>query len=86
MTRLYDDWVPVIPSRGKVKDVARALLDIAGDPTLVRTEGNGGEFLVPSWVADRFTTPAEPAAISPNSEKATSTPRKRASRARKSED
>jgi hypothetical protein len=78
MSRIYDEWVPVIPSRGTVKDVARALLAIAGDARLVRTEGNGAEFLVPSWVADKFTTPAEP--------DKKPAPRKRASRARTSED
>ena len=100
MSRIYDDWIPVTPAKGAVKEVARALLDIAGDARLVRTEGNGGEFLVPSWVADRFTSPTSES-FSANAEKAWSAaepepisrtreiakpPRKRASRARKSED
>lgn len=67
------EWVPVIPGAGMLKETAQMLLAIAQDPALVRTDGNGTSFLVPQWVADSFTTP-------------TPSPRKRASRARKSED
>lgn len=56
-----DGWVPVIPGRGELKETAKVLLLIANDPALVRTDGNGTEFLVPQWVADAFTAPAEPA-------------------------
>lgn len=58
MTDRFKDWVPVLPARGGAGDAARALLDIAGDPSLVRTDGNGTEFLVPAWVAERFTAGA----------------------------
>lgn len=71
------EWVPVIPASGELKETAQMLLAIADDPALVRTDGNGTSFLVPKWVADSFVTPAPPT-ISP--------PRKRAQRARKSED
>lgn len=67
------DWITVVPGAGELKETARVLLLIADDPALVRTSGNGTEFLVPVWVADAFTAPAEP-------------PKKRAPRARKSED
>lgn len=66
-------WVPVVPGAGELKETAKVLLLIAGDPALVRTDGNGTEFLVPGWVADAFTAPA-------------GTPKKRAPRARKIED
>lgn len=54
------DWVPVISGAGELKETAKVLLLIANDPALVRTDGNGTEFLVPQWVADAFTAPAEP--------------------------
>lgn len=74
MTDRFKDWVPVVPGKGELGETARALLAIAGDTSLVRTEGNGTEFLVPSWVAERFTAPEEP-----------QTPRRRG-RAKKSEE
>lgn len=55
------DWVPVIPGTGELKETAKVLLLIANNPALVRTDGNGTEFLVPEWVAEAFTAPAEPA-------------------------
>lgn len=74
MSLIYgDDWVPVIPGQDGIKAAAQELLTIAGDPALVRTAGNGTEFLVPSWVADAFVSPPAPE-------------KKRAPRARKSED
>ena len=75
MTRLFDDWLPVLPGKGQIKETAAALLAIAGDPKLVRTESNGTEFLVPAWVAERFTAPDTPPE-----------PVKRRPRARKSEE
>lgn len=54
-----DGWVPVIPGAGELKETAKVLLLIAGDPALVRTDGNGTEFLVPQWVAAAFTAPPE---------------------------
>lgn len=68
-----EGWVPVVPGADELKETAKVLLLIAGDPALVRTDGNGTEFLVPEWVADAFTTPAEPV-------------RRRNSRARKTEE
>lgn len=54
------DWAPIVPGAGELKETAKVLLLIAGDPALVRTDGNGTEFRVPQWVADAFTAPAEP--------------------------
>jgi hypothetical protein len=73
MSDLFKDWVSVIPASGELKETARELLTLAGDPSLVRTDGNGTEFLVPAWVADAYTTPS-PA------------PRKRAARPKPSEE
>lgn len=56
-----DGWVPIVPGAGELKETAKVLLLIAGDPALVRTDGNGTEFLVPQWVADTFTTPVQAA-------------------------
>ena len=48
------EWSVVIPGWGEIGAVARALLDLADDPTHVRTSGNGSEFLVPPYLADRY--------------------------------
>lgn len=50
-------WLLIVPGKGKLKETAKELLTLAGDPALVRTTGNGTEFLVPSDVAQRFTAP-----------------------------
>lgn len=60
MSDRYAGWVSVVPAAGKLTETARELLTLAGDPSLVRTDGNGTEFLVPSWVADAYTTPTPP--------------------------
>lgn len=78
MSDLYADWVEVLPGKGAVKETARALLDIAQDARLVRTESNGTTFLVPAWVAERFTAPAAEPTLP-------ETPKRR-SRARKNEE
>lgn len=57
MSDRYDGWLTVVPAAGQLKETARELLTLAGDPSLVRTAGNGTEFLVPAWVADAYTTP-----------------------------
>ncbi len=74
MSDRYADWVPVIPARGRVKETARELLALAGNPALVRTDGNGLEFLVHPAVADAYTAPSPPPS------------RPRRGRAKKSED
>ena len=61
MSSRYSDWVEVIPGQGALRETAAALLRLAGDPRLVRTESNGTTFLVPPDVAEAFTAPAEPA-------------------------
>lgn len=53
-------WVAVIPGKGQAAEVARVLLGLADDPTHVRTDGNGSEFLVAPYVADRYNTASEP--------------------------
>lgn len=50
----YADWVFVVPAPDAIRDTARLLLDIAQDPTEIRTQGNGTEFIVPSYVADEY--------------------------------
>lgn len=54
------DWVVVMPAPGDVKETARALLALADSPADVRTDGNGSEFLVAPYVADRYNTAPEP--------------------------
>lgn len=57
MSDRYADWLLVVPAAGRLKETATELLRLAGDPSLVRTEGNGTEFLVPPAVAQAFTAP-----------------------------
>lgn len=52
------NWTLIISGKGEVKETATELLRLAGDPALVRTTGNGTEFLVPAGVAEQFLTPA----------------------------
>jgi len=54
------DWVVVMPGKGQAAEVARTLLGLADDPTHVRTDGNGSEFLVAPYVADRYTNATAP--------------------------
>jgi hypothetical protein len=54
------DWVAVIPGKGQAAEVARVLLGLTDDPTHVRTDGNGSEFLVAPYVADRYNTASAP--------------------------
>lgn len=72
MTDRFDSWQTVIPAKGRIREAATELLAIAGDSRLVRTAGNGTEFLVPAWVANAFVTPAK-----------TEPPKTRRSRAKK---
>ena len=58
MSSRYSDWVEVIPGQGALRETAAALLRLAGDPRLVRTDSNGTTFLVPPDVAAAFTAPA----------------------------
>ena len=58
---MKSDWVSVVPARGEVLEVARALLALARDPQDVRTGGSGNEFRVPPYLADLYSAPtAEP--------------------------
>jgi hypothetical protein len=76
MTDRFDDWLPVIPAPGTLKQVAKELLALAEDPSLVRTDGNGTEFLVPAALARQYLNNPEPVAA----------PKPRRSRAKKNEE
>jgi len=57
---MTDDWTTVVPAPGQVKAVAQELLALADSPADVRTDGNGTEFRIPPYLADRYTTPPAP--------------------------
>ena len=48
------EWATVVPAPEELARTARELLDVAGDPALVRTDGNGTEFLVPVSIAEEW--------------------------------
>jgi hypothetical protein len=50
------DWVLVIPADGELKETIHRLLDLAEDPTHVRSQGNS-DLLVPPYLADLFNEP-----------------------------
>ncbi|MCX0246413.1 hypothetical protein [Streptomyces drozdowiczii] len=50
-------WQPIVPGAGEAQEVARLLLRLADDPAHVRTQRGGSEFLVPPYLAARFTEP-----------------------------
>ena len=54
------DWAVVVPAPGQVKETAIVLLALAVSPADVRTGGNGSEFLVPPYLADRFNESTRP--------------------------
>ncbi len=54
------DWQPIVPGAGESQEVARLLLSLADDPSHVRTQRGGSEFLVPPYLAERFTQPEPP--------------------------
>lgn len=51
------DWQVIVPGAGEVPEVAVLLLGMADDPAHVRTQRGGSEFLVPPYLAERFTQP-----------------------------
>lgn len=51
------NWQPIVPGAGEAQEVARLLLSLADDPAHVRTQRGGSEFLVPPYLAERFTQP-----------------------------
>ena len=55
------DWVTVVPGREAVKETVRELLALADAPSDVRTQGNGDEFLIPPYLADRYQASLAPA-------------------------
>lgn len=62
------DWIEIVPTKAEYKLVIRQLLDLADDPSHVRTQGPGLELLVPEYLADRFTKP-KPRKRAPKKEK-----------------
>lgn len=64
------DWVTVVPGESGIQKTAIALLAVADDPADVQTQKGGAEFLVASYVADRYNGEHETA----------SRPRRRASK------
>jgi hypothetical protein len=56
-----EDWVTVVPPKGGVATVARALLELADSPADVRTANAGNEFLVPPSLADLYHALSQPA-------------------------
>jgi hypothetical protein len=54
------DWQAIVPGAGEVQEVAVLLLSLAEDPSHVRTQRGGAEFLVPPYLAVRFTQPDPP--------------------------
>jgi hypothetical protein len=54
------DWATVVPPAAEVKATAQALLALADSPADVRTDGNGTEFLVPPYLADRYNESLRP--------------------------
>jgi hypothetical protein len=59
---MISDWNTVIPGPGEIKETAKLLLSLADDPAHVRTAGNGSEFRVPEYLADRYTASFKPRA------------------------
>lgn len=55
-----NDWITVVPAAGRIKETARALLDLAVSPDDVRTIRNGSEFMVPPYLAELYN-PTAPA-------------------------
>lgn len=69
------NWTLIISGKGEVKETAVELLRLAGDPALVRTTGNGTEFLVPAGVAEQFLTPAPAPVRKPKPRTSRATPK-----------
>lgn len=56
-----DEWATVtVGPDQSARDVARKLLELADDPSQVRTTSGGTEFLVHPLVAEKYTKPAAP--------------------------
>jgi hypothetical protein len=56
------EWSIIVPAPGEIKETARLLLSLADTPADVRTDGNGSEFRVPEYLADRYTASFKPRA------------------------
>jgi hypothetical protein len=55
---MTEGWSVVIPAPGDVAGTARALLALADDPSQVRSQRGGAEFLVPDALAALYGAPA----------------------------
>lgn len=51
---MSEDFAAVIPEKGKLKETALVLLRLADDARHVMTDGNGTEFRVPAYLAERY--------------------------------
>lgn len=67
MSDKFDDWVTVVAPAGGLKQTIRDLLALAGDPTDVRTQGNGDELLVPPDLAAAYDAVSAPAPVAKKS-------------------
>jgi hypothetical protein len=57
---MTDDWVHVVPAPEAVQETAVLLLSLADSPAHVRTDGNGSEFRIPPYLADKYNAPPKP--------------------------
>jgi hypothetical protein len=52
------EYAIIIPEPGKLKETAKALLELAGQPSDVMTDSNGVEFRVPVALAEQYAAVA----------------------------
>lgn len=57
---LRDDWIVVEPGAQGLEALRAELTALADHPGHVRTAGGAYEFLVPPYLAERYTTPPAP--------------------------
>lgn len=57
---MTEEWELFIPEPGQVRDMARALLDAAPDPSHVLTQRGGAEFLVSPETAEAYRKSLRP--------------------------
>lgn len=54
------DWELFVPEPGDAKELVRALLAVAPDPSHVRTQGTGSQFLVSPEAAEAYRSSLRP--------------------------
>lgn len=52
------DYSIIVPPPGQLKETAKLLLSLADNHTDVMTDGNGTEFRVPAYLAEKYTQTA----------------------------